>query len=883
MIMMKLFILVLVLVFFSPHASPDNCGVSFVLLGFTGDLARRYLWPALFQIFMETECLPRSVASSSMRCGLVVVGGSKEPVRSYNSAVWREVLGGGVQCETISCELCLDKFIRSSLKLKIYDEEDYKSISRTLSEANERLNQTEVGRIFYLSVPPSAYPTIVKYIHLYGRPESTAWMRVVLEKPFGNDLSSAELLAKVIGQYLEEEEVYRVDHYLRKYGVQQILPFRCANSAKLGLLWNRDHIQHIEVSLKERLDIKDRSGFFDKYGIIRDVHQSHLTEILARVGGNMCKCDDGADFHKEKIDFLSSFYSPTLDHSVLGQYSGYTQHLAEDGVLERDEVLASTANNSFTPTYAAVALYSRDLAWIGVPFLLTAGKQLNERKAFARVLFNQFMFSNAMDSPSCPVEIIFLIQDEEYHRPGILLSSHFSDLKLDSLVKTIVIENCSYYFLSNPNANTGNNPYIALIGDIFSGKKENFVDTSSLLQSWMIWDPLLKEIQLARHKLDLFTYSPGNLGNLDFHIEKTQLVPHVNVTRIKTHPGLDDPCNEVSGDPYNEVTCSEVSDDPCNKVSGDPYKEVTCSEVSDDPCNEVSGDPCNEVSGDPCNEVSGDPCNEVSGDPYNEVTFNEVSDDPCNEVSDLLVGQLSVIANRNQLAACLAKELKKSATSSISERGVFHLALPGGKSIRTLLNRLSLEYRHAFPWKHTHIWQTDERCVRLNHTESNWSQIDKLLLSQVFIPYHQLHPMPVTLQSGVCASEDKGSGLYSKQLWDVIGGIELDHVVLGVGHDGHIASIFPSSDLYKALPAEDVLLMEATSDHFIIRRRMTLTYQTILSARAISVIITGDKKKELMNMIMRKDEELNRDIPLIKLIQTSRKNQIRLFIDDQIV
>ena len=817
MIMMKLFILVLVLVFFSPHASPDNCGVSFVLLGFTGDLARRYLWPALFQIFMETECLPRSVASSSMRCGLVVVGGSKEPVRSYNSAVWREVLGGGVQCETISCELCLDKFIRSSLKLKIYDEEDYKSISRTLSEANERLNQTEVGRIFYLSVPPSAYPTIVKYIHLYGRPESTAWMRVVLEKPFGNDLSSAELLAKVIGQYLEEEEVYRVDHYLRKYGVQQILPFRCANSAKLGLLWNRDHIQHIEVSLKERLDIKGRSAFFDKYGIIRDVHQSHLTEILARVGGNMCKCDDGADFHKEKIDFLSSFYSPTLDHSVLGQYSGYTQHLAEDGVLERDEVLASTANNSFTPTYAAVALYSRDLAWIGVPFLLTAGKQLNERKAFARVLFNQFMFSNAMDSPSCPVEIIFLIQDEEYHRPGILLSSHFSDLKLDSLVKTIVIENCSYYFLSNPNANTGNNPYIALIGDIFSGKKENFVDTSSLLQSWMIWDPLLKEIQLARHKLDLFTYSPGNLGNLDFHIEKTQLVPHVNVTRIKTHPGLDDPCNEVSGDPYNEVTCSEVSDDPCN------------------------------------------------------------------EVSDLLVGQLSVIANRNQLAACLAKELKKSATSSISERGVFHLALPGGKSIRTLLNRLSLEYRHAFPWKHTHIWQTDERCVRLNHTESNWSQIDKLLLSQVFIPYHQLHPMPVTLQSGVCASEDKGSGLYSKQLWDVIGGIELDHVVLGVGHDGHIASIFPSSDLYKALPAEDVLLMEATSDHFIIRRRMTLTYQTILSARAISVIITGDKKKELMNMMMRKDEELNRDIPLIKLIQTSRKNQIRLFIDDQIV
>ena len=123
---------------------------------------------------------------------------------------------------------------------------------------------------------------------------------------------------------------------------------------------------------------------------------------------------------------------------------------------------------------------------------------------------------------------------------------------------------------------------------------------------------------------------------------------------------------------------------------------------------------------------------------------------------------------------------------------MFHLALPGGRSPIPLLNALSLEYAEAFPWKHTHIWQTDERCVPANHSHSNWNQIDRLLISQVSIPYHQLHPMPVTLQSGVCEPADRGCGLYESQLQREIGRAQLDHVVLGVGRDGHIASLFPS-------------------------------------------------------------------------------------------
>ncbi len=802
--------LVLTVVSLSSSVPSSPCGVSVVLVGSTGDLARRYLWPAIFHHYKERHCPPSSLPSSpphqpARGCGLTVVGGSREePLRGEEG--WGDLLGG-VRCETISCELCLSTFKNSTLRMKISDEADYNAVSTTLSGVYQILNQTEVGRLFYLSVPPSAYPGIVRHIHKHGRPRKGVWLRVVLEKPFGSDLPSAEALTGELTKHLDEDAVYRVDHYLGKPGVQQILPFRRANSAKLRPLWRGENIQHVEIAMKERLDVRGRSRFFNEYGIIKDVHQNHLTEILLRILAD----PGGSNFQTRKIDVLKQIFSPMLRQSILGQYAGYHSHLSQDGV--------QSSFSGSVPTFAAVLLYSRDPRWQGVPFLLTAGKKLDERKAFARVVFKQWRFSlTDRNLSSCPAEILFLIQDEELRRPGVLVSEHFFGMGLgygDWEWTQVEIGSCFYGFLSSLES-ASSNAYVAVLGDVLAGRRESFVDTASLLASWEVWNPLLNEINSSAN-LKLIQYSPEDLSLLNFHIQERRLVPESepalksNVTRLMFDSSTDE------------------------------------------------GEPCDVVL-----SPSGVAC---------------------------------VVGTEQQVISCLAKELLKSASASVRERGTFHLALPGGRSPQPLFNLLSLEYTEAFPWIHTHIWQTDERCVPSNHSDSNWNQIQNLLLSQIRIPYHHLHPMPVSLHGGVCMPEDRGCGLYASQLLESIGSLSLDHVVLGVGRDGHTASIFPESSLSDD---DAILAASATGRPWVrmvqlketapsaVKLRMSLSLQSILLARRVSVVLVGGGKEGIVERVMTggggEEEEgggggagEDDDMPILRLLKNSRKDQVTVY------
>ena len=795
----------------SPPPPSKECAVTVVLVGGTGDLAKRYLWPAIFQSYMERECLPPG-DDSSRGCGLVVVGGSREPVRGNVMEVWGDLLRG-VQCASVSCEVCLHKFINTSLRRRIGQEEDYAELAKALDDTYKTLNYTEVGRVFYLSVPPSAYVSIARYIHEHSRPVGAAWMKVVLEKPFGSDLSSAHLLASELGRCLWEDEVYRVDHYLGKAGVQQILPFRHANSAKLDWLWNQAHVQHIEVSVKERLDVEGRSRFFDQYGIIRDMHQNHLTEVLLRVLVTLQQNHSKLHQH-QKMTSLTQLYPPMLQRSILGQYAGYWEH------LERDNV---DSTKSTTPTYAAVTLHSSDPQWRGVPFILTAGKQLDERKAFARVVFKKWKFSPVDDvEGTCPAEILFLIQDEVLARPGVLISSHFfgMDLEYGGLEwtqKIIGMGHCSYLFLSPLDWTS--NAYVSLVADILDGKKENFVDTESLLGSWQVWDPLLNEIKLANRSLQLLHYSPQDLTALKLEIQNN---------RLKFDQPPPPPTTAQTPPPITAQTPPSITAQTQAPIS-------TVEEV----------------------------CKEGLQDlPYPDVQ--------------------ALMGSREHVTACLAKELHISARQCVEESGVFHLALSGGRSPRPLLGLLALEYAEVFPWKHTHIWQTDERCVGSNDTNSNWNQIDELLLSQLSVPYSHLHPMPVLLQGGLCEDQDSGSLLYQDQIQATIGRLELDHVVLGVGRDGHVASLFPASELSHPLPpprnssqwVELTRLAETAA--VTVKERMSLSYRSLLSAKALSIVILGEGKEDIVGRIM--EGTTYPEMPIFKLLEGRKARGLTLYI-----
>ena len=760
-------------------AEEPPCGMSLILLGSTGDLAKRYIWPAIFDNYIKKK-------TTLEECSLVLFGASRKPVASEDE-LWSEVTIG-IECPEISsgivCQQQLEDFRKTTKFVQLNTEQHYQKLSESISEVYREKNLREIGRIFYLSVPPSAYGEISGYIHQSARPPS-GWLRIVLEKPFGHDLPSATILAESLSTHLSEDEIYRVDHYLGKLGVQQILPFRQRNEGLLSSLWNKGHIDHVEIVMKERLDVQGRLGFYDSYGVIRDVLQNHLTEVLVRLIMDLsCVSTDSLSVKRE---LLSRVYSPGIRHAILGQYSSYQQHLSEDGILQ------NPGNASKTPTYASVVLYLRDPKWNLVPFILTSGKELNERSAYAKVVFKDRTFSLIQEKRDCPTEIIFLIQDEVLNKPGILISSHFSDVIPPFplwIEDTISYPECQYRFI-HPQTPGSSNAYVSLLDAVLSGRKDLFVDTYSLLESWRIWTPILDEIQNLKPTIRL--YSPDILEILDFELKGTRLVETRNPAFIVERP-------------------------PSKKL-----KSLFDSQLTN------------------------------------------------------IFRVHTHVGHQLELVSLLANHVYTVALDSVRARGSFHMALPGGKSPLLFLQVLVLEYQQSFPWHATHVWQTDERCVRQNTSYSNLHQLSEHLLTMVPIPYSHVHPMPVELQGGICAEDDNNEMIYERQLLDHTG--KMDYVLLGVGRDGHTASLFPNEKTRS-----DKLVERVTLERSYPNVRMTLSYTAILQARHVGLLMFGKEKTNIFQKLKQCFTLASHcDVPVIKLMKSAQKEQVVLYIDTSVL
>ena len=487
------FALLLLLLLSLLGAGEPACGVAFVLLGSTGDLARRYLLPALF----TSSAVPQG-------CSLVVLAATRRHVTDPDLQ-WKE-MAGNIQCPSghETCDEVILKFRETLSFVVLGSERDYKRLQNVLQDEMASRNFTEIGRVFYLSVPSSAYSEILKNIDSYARPPQGVWLRVAMEKPFGRDYASANSLVDDILQRLRPQEAYLVDHYLCKPGVQLVRTFREGNMHTLAPLWNSKHIQHIEVVAKERLDVSGRSRFYDDYGVIRDMLQSHLTEVLLRLvttGG------------LPLLQAASHIVPPRLEHAALGQYAGYQEHLQQDGVT------SSSENLSRTPTFASVRLQLRDPTFSAVPVFLTSGKRLDERTAFARVLFKEAAFpANSSSTNSCRPEIVFIIQDEALKKPGVLVSLHFPSLRPPPPagaweVTQLSVRGCAYSFLY-PAAEGPRNTYVSVIAALLLGDREQFVSVDSLLQSWAVWSGLLEEYEASRSLPTVYT--PNTAAQLSF-------------------------------------------------------------------------------------------------------------------------------------------------------------------------------------------------------------------------------------------------------------------------------------------------------------------------------------------------------------------------------
>eukprot|EP00051_Salpingoeca_urceolata_P005908 m.78672 g.78672 ORF g.78672 m.78672 type:complete len:264 (-) comp14593_c0_seq5:143-934(-) len=226
--------------------------------------------------------------------------------------------------------------------------------------------RVEVGRIFYFSVPPFAYVGLANNVNKHCRPDKPAWLRVAIEKPFGSDLTSAQEMASDLSAILAEDELFRVDHYLGKRGVKQIIPFREANRKLWDNAVTAEHVKRVDIAMKETEDCKSRTGFYDEYGVVRDTMQNHLTEILAFVGMDLPATDQ--DFHTAKSAFLASVLPAQATHTLLGQYHHYQEHFADDHPDSNEK--------PNTPTFGASVLHTDLPRLKNVPFVILSGKQV---------------------------------------------------------------------------------------------------------------------------------------------------------------------------------------------------------------------------------------------------------------------------------------------------------------------------------------------------------------------------------------------------------------------------------------------------------------------------------------------------------------------------
>ncbi|MEO5618633.1 MAG: glucose-6-phosphate dehydrogenase [Candidatus Eisenbacteria bacterium] len=334
-----------------------------VIFGASGDLARRKLVPALYSLAVG-ESLPAQFA---------VVGFAR---REWSREVFEHEMLGGVN--EFSRRRPADPevwgrfgpsfdYVTGSFD----DPEAYQRLARQL-EIIDRERGTMGNRLYYLAASAGDFPTILHRLQAAGllaKPHAKPWTRVILEKPFGRDLESAQALNALVGRVLDESQTFRIDHYLGKETVQNILVLRFANSI-FEPLWNRNFIDYVEISAAETVGVERRGTFYESTGVLRDIVQNHLLEVLALIAMEPPTTGTADDIRTEKLKVMKAlrdlWSDSILKNVVLGQYRGY-----------RNE--PDVAPDSVTPTFAALRVFVDNWRWQGVPFYLRAGKKLAQR------------------------------------------------------------------------------------------------------------------------------------------------------------------------------------------------------------------------------------------------------------------------------------------------------------------------------------------------------------------------------------------------------------------------------------------------------------------------------------------------------------------------
>ncbi|KDO42043.1 hypothetical protein CISIN_1g010132mg [Citrus sinensis] len=465
---------------------PETGCLSIIVLGASGDLAKKKTFPALFNLYRQGFLQSNEVHIFGYARTKISDDELRNRIRGY---LINDKSAPG-QSEQVSEFLQLIKYVSGS-----YDtEEGFQLLDKEISAHESSKNSLEGSsrRLFYFALPPSVYPSVSRMIKkcCMNRSDLGGWTRIVVEKPFGKDLDSSEKLSAQIGELFEEPQIYRIDHYLGKELVQNLLVLRFANRMFLPL-WNRDNIDNVQIVFREDFGTEGRGGYFDEYGIIRDIIQNHLLQVLCLVAMEKPVSLKPEHIRDEKVKVCSSISTPNQrEEVVLGQYDGY-----------RDD--PTVPDHSNTPTFATAVLRIHNERWEGVPFILKAGKALNSRKAEIRVQFKDVPGDIFKCKKQGRNEFVIRLQPSEamymkltVKQPGLEMSTAQSELDLSYRQR--------YQGVTIPEA------YERLILDTIRGDQQHFVRRDELKAAWEIFTPLLHRIDDGEMKP--LPYNPGSRG-----------------------------------------------------------------------------------------------------------------------------------------------------------------------------------------------------------------------------------------------------------------------------------------------------------------------------------------------------------------------------------